>query len=155
MSSKWSPDDSLMKPAGKGKTLGTQRVIDALHKHGIRYGKGVITSRDKGIAAAQRDLKRTGMPPGVEQWQIPIVFRPTGEVLSFMGRMRPGAKVPAHSHEFGVARVVIEGELKFGRKTLKVGDWMVVPPGQVYAVTAGPRGCRILYHHTPCPWPWP
>lgn len=153
MTSSWRPDDSLMKADEKGHSQGARRVSDALKKHGVRYGNGVITSRDKGVAAAQRDLKRTGMPPGVEQWQIPIVFRPTGDVLSFMGRMKPGATVPAHSHEFGVARVVIKGELKFGRKTLKVGDWMFVPAGVVYAVTAGPSGCQVQYHHSPCPWP--
>ena len=153
MSSKWSPDDSLMQPGGRGTLRGTQAIIDALRKHGVRYGNSVITSRDKGIAAAQRDLKRTGMPPGVEQWQIPIVYRPTGDVLSFLGRMKPRARVPAHSHEFGVERVVLKGDLRFGRKTLKVGDWMFVPAGVVYAVSAGPQGCTIMYRHGPCPWP--
>ncbi len=142
-----------MEPTEKGKVQGTGRVRDALRKHSVRYGNGVITSRDKGLAAVQRDLKRAGMPPGVEQWQIPIVFRPTGDVLSFVGRMKPGARVPAHAHKFGVVRVVIEGSLKYGRMTLKVGDWMFVPAGQVYAVTAGPGGCKTMYHHGSCPSP--
>ncbi|MHB8612040.1 MAG: cupin domain-containing protein [Candidatus Dormibacteraceae bacterium] len=123
----------------------------SLRKHGVRYGKGVITSRDKGVAAAQRDLKREGMPPGVESWQIPVVFRPSGDILSFITRMKAGATVPAHSHDHSVIRFVFKGSLKYGRLTLKVGDWMYVPAGQVYSVTAGPGGCTILYGHgLPC-----
>jgi anti-sigma factor ChrR (cupin superfamily) len=150
VSPEWSPDDSLMEPDDKGRVQGARRVVDALHKHNVRYGNGVITSRDKGVAAAQRELKRTGMPPGVEQWQVPIVFRPDGDVLSFMGRMKPGARVPPHSHSHAVVRVIIGGSLKYGRLTLKVGDWMYVPAGQVYSVTAGPDGCTTTYHHGIC-----
>jgi mannose-6-phosphate isomerase-like protein (cupin superfamily) len=115
----------------------------------------VITSRDKGGAAAQRDLKREGMPPGVESWQIPIVFRPDGDVLSFLTRMKPRAHVPTHSHDHAVVRVVLKGSLKHGRVTLKVGDWMYVPAEQEYSVTAGIGGCTILYGHgSPCLPPW-
>ncbi|MGH7761360.1 MAG: cupin domain-containing protein [Candidatus Dormibacteraceae bacterium] len=151
MSSNWLPDDSLMKADSRGRVLGARRVVDALQKNGVRYGKGVITSRDKGVAAAQRGLKREGTPPGVESWQIPLVFRPTGDILSFMTRMKAGASVPTHSHDHAVVRVVLKGSLKYGRVTLKVGDWMFVPPGQKYAVTAGSDGCIILYGHgLPC-----
>ncbi len=143
-----------MKADNKGRVQGARRVRDALQKHGVRYGKGVITSRDKGVAAVQRDLKREGMPPGVESWQIPIVFRPGGDILSFMTRMKPGASVPAHAHDHAVVRVVLKGSLKYGRVTLKVGDWMLVPAEQTYSVTAGPEGCSILYGHGPCIWPW-
>jgi quercetin dioxygenase-like cupin family protein len=155
MSSVWRPDDSLMKADSKGRVQGARRVVDALHKNGVRYGKGVITSRDKGVAAAQRDLKREGLPKGVDSWQIPVVFRPGGDVLTFMTRMKAGASVPTHSHDHAVVRVVLKGSLKYGRVTLKVGDWMFVPPGQEYAVTAGVDGCIILYGHgSPCGiWP--
>ena len=153
MSPDWSPDDSLMETDANGRTRGAQMIIDALKKHDVRYGDGVITSRDKGLLAVQRELKRTGMPPGVEQWLIPIVFRPSGDVLSFRGRMKPGARVPVHGHKFGVVRIVLEGSLKFGRMTLNVGDWMFVPAGQQYSVTSGPQGCLISYHHGTCTWP--
>ncbi len=147
MSSNWRPDDSLMKADSKGRVQGARRVVDALHKNGVSYGKRVITSRDKGVAAAQRDLKRQGMPAGVASWQIPVVFRPSGDVLGFVTRMQPGASVPTHSHDHSVVRFVFKGSLKYGRKTLKVGDWMFVPPGQEYSVTAGIDGCSILYGH--------
>ncbi len=151
MSSNWRPDDSLMKADSKGRVQGTRRVVEALHKNGVRYGKGVITSRDKGVAAAQRDLKREGMPRGVESWQIPVVFRPGGDVLSFITRMKPGAIVPKHSHDHAVVRFVFKGSLKYGRVTLKIGDWMFVAAGQEYSVMAGVDGCSVLYGHgSPC-----
>jgi mannose-6-phosphate isomerase-like protein (cupin superfamily) len=151
MSSNWRPDDSLMKADSRGTSQGSRRVVEALHKRGVRYGKGVITSRDKGVAAAQRDLKREGLPPGVQSWQLPLVFRPSGDVLCFITKMKPGAIVPRHSHDHSVGRVVIEGSLKVGRLTLNPGDWMFVPAGQEYTVTAGLDGCTIFYGHGPCP----
>jgi len=110
----------------------------------------VITSRDKGMDAVQRDLKRTGMPPGVEQWQIPIVVRPTGDALSFTGRMEAGAEVPEHAHAHPLLRIVIAGSLDYGDVTLKPGDWMFVPAGQSYSIKAGPDGCSTFYHHGSC-----
>jgi quercetin dioxygenase-like cupin family protein len=155
MNSEWRPDDSLMEADAKGRVRGARRVAEALRKNGVHYGKGVITSRDKGVAAAQRDLKREGMPRGTESWQIPIVFRPNGDLLSFITRMKAGANVPEHSHDHPVVRFVFKGSLKYGRLNLKVGDWMVVPAGVNYSVTAGPAGCVILYGHgLPCEiWP--
>jgi quercetin dioxygenase-like cupin family protein len=151
MSSEWRPDDSMMEADKRGTVRGARRVADALRKNGVHYGKGVITSRDKGVAASLRSLKREGMPRGSESWQIPLVFRPTGDVLSFITHMRPGAMVPPHSHDHAVVRFVFKGSLKYGRVTLKVGDWMFVPAGQTYSVTAGPSGCHILYGHGgPC-----
>lgn len=151
MSSEWRPDDSLMEADKTGKVRGARTVVAALRKNGVHYGRGVITSRDKGVAAAQRDLKREGMPPGVESWQIPIVFRPNGDILSFITRMKPGATVPAHSHDHSVIRFVFKGSLKYGRQTLKVGDWMYVPAGETYSVKAGINGCSVAYGHgLPC-----
>jgi len=150
MSSEWRPDDSIMEADRRGTLRGARSVAAALLRNGVHYGKGVITSRDRGVAAAQRDLKREGMPPGVESWQIPLVFRPTGQVLSFITHMKPGATVPAHSHDHAVVRFIFKGSLKFGRVTLKVGDWMYVPAGQVYSVTAGINGCGITYGHGIC-----
>jgi len=86
VSSEWRPDDSLLERGENDEVRGTRRVKDALEKHGIRYGDRVITSRDKGMDEVKGDLKRSGMPPGVEQWQVPIVVKPSGEALSFTGR---------------------------------------------------------------------
>jgi ChrR-like protein with cupin domain len=150
VSSGWRPDDSLLERDDKDEVRGVRRVKDALQKHGVRYGNRVITSRDKGMDAIRNDLKRTGMPPGVEQWQVPIVVKPSGDALSFTGRMEPGAEVPEHAHPHPVYRIVIEGSLEYGDLTLKPGDWMFVPAGLAYSITAGPDGCSTFYHHGSC-----
>ena len=144
--SAWRPDDSLLDRGAKGEVKGARRVSDVLRQRGIRAANQIVTSRDTGVAGAQRDLKRTGMPAGVEQWQLPLVT-PLDNVLVFISRMKPGAAVPAHAHRVWVFRVVISGTLKYARKTLKPGDWMLVPPGKVYAIQAGSGGCTILYAH--------
>lgn len=155
MSPDWRPDDSLLDRNAKGEVKGARRVSDVLRKRGIRAGNRVTTSRDPGMAAVRQDLKRTGMPTGVEQWQLPVAL-PLENVLVFTSRMKSGAAVPEHAHRVWVFRVVMQGSLKYSGKTLKAGDWMLVPPGQSYSIQAGPDGCVILYAHcvvTPPPRP--
>jgi quercetin dioxygenase-like cupin family protein len=86
---------------------------------------------------------------------MPIVVGQGGDILFFVSRVKPGAKVPEHAHKQAIFRVVIDGSLKYGSKTLKAADWMLVPAGQVYSIQAGPEGCTIFYAHIPWPWPWP
>jgi hypothetical protein len=156
MSTKYRPDDSLSERNQKGELNGTRRIIDALKKNNVHLGKGVITSRDTGMAAVRRDLKRTGLPPGVEHWQMPIVLGERGDILCFISRLKPNTIVPEHAHEgIAVFRVVIEGKLIYGRKTLHPGDHIFIPGGVKYAVKGGPEGCVIFYAHIPWPFPWP
>jgi quercetin dioxygenase-like cupin family protein len=130
----------------KGELLGARRVKAALRKNAVNLGRGVVTSRDRGMAAVVRDLKRTGMPKGVQTWQIPIVFG--HYLLAFISTLDPGTIVPEHEHTVGVFRVVIEGELIFGRKTLKPGDWMFVPARTRYSIRAGKKKkLKIFYGH--------
>jgi len=143
----WSPDDSLLDPNAKGGGVkGARRASDVLRKRGIRAANHITTSRDTGMAAARNDLKRTGMPAGVEQWQLPVSL-PLENVLVFISRMKPGAVVPVHAHRVWVFRVIIAGSLKYGNKTLKPGDWMLVPPGEEYSIKAGSDGCTVFYAH--------
>jgi quercetin dioxygenase-like cupin family protein len=139
MSSNWRPDDSLNERDNNGELKGARAIRAALRRNGVRLGKGVITSRDPGIAKVTRDLKRSGMPEGVQQWLLPLIVGPQDGVLYFRSELNAGAVVPSHSHVHSVFRVVIDGELKFGRKTLKAGDWMYVPAGVPYSIAAGKR----------------
>ena len=148
MSSNWRPDDSLSELDKKGELIGARRVKAAVRRNKVSLGKGVITSRDAGVAAVTRDLKRTGMPKGVQTWQIPVVFG--HYLLAFISVLDPGTIVPEHEHTVGVFRVVIEGELIFGRKTLKPGDWMYVPAGTRYSIQAGKKKgkkLKLFYGH--------
>jgi quercetin dioxygenase-like cupin family protein len=152
MSSGWRPDDSLLDRNSKGQVKGARRVNDVLRKGGIRAANRITTSRDQGMSAARTALKRTGMPTGVEQWQLPVAL-PLEGVLVFISRMKPGAVVPLHAHRVWVFRIVISGSLKYAGKTLKPGDWMLVPPGKEYTIEAGPKGCVICYAHCLPPGP--
>ncbi len=149
MSPVWQPDDSLSERDQKGGSKGARRIKAALQKHKVSSAKRVITSRDAGMNKVKQTLKRprASMPAGVEQWQIPVTIGGNRGVLIFVGRMKPGAKVPTHSHKHDVFRVVISGSLKYEGKTLKAGDWMFVPAGQSYAMSAGPQGALTHYHH--------
>jgi hypothetical protein len=145
----------LSERDAKGQVRGVQRINDALRKNKVSFGKGVITSRDKGMAAVRRDLKRTGMPRGVEQWQEPIVVV-DGDVLFFESRLKPNTKVPRHSHDdVDVLRVVIKGDLTVGRVHLKQGDYMLARRGVEYGTQAGPQGCTVFYAHLKGPGPRP
>jgi len=143
VSSAWRPDDSLSQRNKKGETKGALRVRAALRKNKVRLGKGIITSRDPGIAKVKRDLKRTGMPPGVQSWQLPILFC---DLQWYWVCYDARTVVPMHSHAHDSLRVVVSGELKFGNKTLKSGDWMLVPAGKTYSLRALSKVC-VLYPH--------
>ena len=146
MSSNWRPDDSPLKPNAKGQYRAAQRVRDALRKNKVQATDRITTSRDPGMAAAQRSLKRTGMPVGSQSWQLPVAH-PLDNLMITITRMRPGATVETHTHKVWVFRFIIQGSLKYGKRTLRPLDWMLVPPGEPYSVTAGPEGCVILYGH--------
>jgi mannose-6-phosphate isomerase-like protein (cupin superfamily) len=146
MSSEWRPDDSLSERDKKGQLRGALRIRAALRKNKISLGRGVITSRDTGMAGVMRDLKRSGMPRGVQSTQMPIVVG--RDLLCFISTLDPGTVVPEHSHTQAVLRVVIDGELIFGRKTLKAGDWMFVPARTTYSIRAGrKKKLHIFYGH--------
>src|SRR6266568_3254223 len=72
--SQWRPDDSLLDRNAKGELKGARKVNEVLRKGGIRRANRVTTSRDPGMTAAKNALKRTGMPAGVEQWQLPVAL---------------------------------------------------------------------------------
>jgi mannose-6-phosphate isomerase-like protein (cupin superfamily) len=144
MSSNWRPDDSLSERDTKGQLMGARRIKAALRKNKVSLGKGVITSRDPGMAAVRRDLKRSGMPKGVQTYQMPIVVG--RDLLCFISSLDPGTIVPEHAHSHAVLRVVIEGELIFGRKTLKPGDWMFVPARTTYSIRAGRKKKLLIFY---------
>lgn len=155
MSSNWRPDDSLLEKEGD-ELRGARRVKDAMRKHGVSTEGRIVTSRDEGMDRVREELKRTHMPPGFEQWQVPIVFGPKDSVLAFVTEVAPGAKLPEHAHEGAtIFRLILKGSLRFGDIELTAGDWMLVPPGAKYSFTAGSEGCTPWHWYIPWPFPWP
>jgi len=154
VSSEWRPDDSQLERTAEGPVRGVRRAQDALKKHKIPYKDRVITSRDAGMAAVRRDLKRNTTLCGVQQWQIPILMN--DELVWVEARHKPGATIPAHSHNGWVLHIVISGAMRHKGRTLKPGDWILVPPGKSYSLTVvGPGEARTCYVHQPTPLPGP
>lgn len=136
MTSKYTPDDRVIE-GEEGK----RRVAAALEK----LGDGVITSRDAHLSDILFDQWRPNMPPGVDQWQLPVKL--DGPVFFFLSVLKPGAVVPSHEHKRSLFRVVVSGSiiLEDGRK-LESGDWMYVPAGVPYSIRAGLNPGAIIYH---------
>jgi quercetin dioxygenase-like cupin family protein len=144
MSPSWRPDDSFLEREGRD-FKGATRVRNALKKAGVRGGRQILTSRDKGIAETRDDLKRTRAPKGFQQWQLPVVLGRDRDIMVFKTVAAPDAVLPAHSHKVDLFRVVISGSAFYRGQELTAGDWMFVPSGATYELTAGPGGFIILH----------
>lgn len=59
-------------------------------------------------------------------------------------RLAPDARGESHAHVEDEIIVVVEGELRFGARTLGAGSSVMVPGGTLYAFVAGPEGCTFL-----------
>jgi hypothetical protein len=124
---------------------GVTQVKDALKKSGVRGGRRIVTSMDKGIADTREDLQRTRMHRGWRSWQIPVVLGPYDTVLEFISVGEPGAIVPEHSHEADLFRWIISGSLIVGDLELTQGHWMFVPLGTKYKAEVGQLGVTVAH----------
>lgn len=147
MSPSWRPDDSFLNLEG-GRLKGVTRVKDALKRHGVRSSRRIVTSRDAGQDAVHKDLVRAKMPKGFQQWQLPVALGPDQNILAFMTHGAPDAVLPSHSHDVDLFRIVVSGSVRYKDQELTAGDWMVVPSGSTYELTAGPVGVLIFH------WYW-
>ncbi|HEY8684084.1 MAG TPA: cupin domain-containing protein [Chloroflexota bacterium] len=137
----WKPPDKEIEgPAGK------ERIERALKNHGIVIKDKVITSRDKGMDDVLYELRRKGMPEGIESWQLPIILERS--TFGFLTVAQPGAIVPTHKHSRNLFRVVLSGAIVTDGKELKTGDWMYVPAGVPYSYHASlnPGSGAITMH---------
>ena len=136
MKNKYTPDDRIIE----GEE-GRQRVAAALE----RLGDGVITSLDPGVNDILFDQYREGMPPGIDQWQLPVKI--DGPSLYFLTVVQPGAIVPTHAHKRALFRVIVSGSILLGDgRTLKAGDWMYVPAGTEYSFRGGLNPGATIFH---------
>ena len=70
--------------------------------------------------------------------------RPRDGLQLFELRLDPGTRGESHAHVEDEIIVVVEGELRFGARTLGAGSSVMVPGGTLYAFVAGPDGCTFL-----------
>jgi len=147
----WQPDDSILDPAGGRETKGVKRVRDALRPHGHDIGQRVLTSKDSDMEDILNRLNRNdGMPPGFQQWQLPVGIGDNRTVLAFMTDADAGAVLPTHSHDADIFRMVVSGSLQYNGVWLSAGDWMFIPKNTRYQYTAASNpGVRTLHCYGP------
>jgi quercetin dioxygenase-like cupin family protein len=76
----------------------------------------------------------------VEKFALPFVFC-DGTAL-FQVTAKPGSVVKPHRHTKGFIRTITLGSITFtdlpsGNLTLGAGDWLYIPPGQMYGYKVG------------------
>jgi len=144
---KWKPDDTFHDKID-GEFKGVLRVKKALKETGVAIGDKIITSRDPLVAVVMEKLRRTTLPDGFEQWQLPIVLGGSSgrPVMSFITVGYPNAKLPHHKHRNDcLFRIVLSGSIIYKGVELTTGDWMYVPIGHPYSFTVGKLGAVILH----------
>ena len=144
---KWKPDDSFHDLVN-GEFKGVLRVKQALKRLKITVGDRIVTSRDPDMLKITEELRRTTLPDGFEQWQLPIILGGASSrpVMSFITIGRPGAALPRHRHKNDcLLRIILSGSILFNDLELIPGDWMHVPTGMPYAFKAGRLGCVVMH----------
>lgn len=93
-----------------------------------------------------------GRPPSREQLEELIRNESPGGSTWSNG---PGFQYAAHSHAYTKILYVIEGSIRFDvpelseHVTLRPGDRMELPAGQVHSAKVGPQGVECLEAHRP------
>ncbi|WP_133150521.1 cupin domain-containing protein [Frankia canadensis] len=74
-----------------------------------------------------------------------LVNPPGGEGLSLLGvRYAPNSEVARHKHDVPQIVLVLEGEIRQGRRVFGPGSGYYTPPNVPYKITVGPEGARLL-----------
>ena len=80
--------------------------------------------------------------PGV---QIKVLHEDSStNTMSYLVRMKPGARVPVHSHTQEEDCVVLEGEVVIGEHVMRSGDWHLARPGSTHADFCSKTGCLLF-----------
>ncbi|MCH2173001.1 hypothetical protein MK489_19660 [Myxococcota bacterium] len=56
----------------------------------------------------------------------------------------PDLVVPSHAHSKDEIIVILDGEIRMGKRVFGPGSSLLVPGETFYGFTVGPRGCRFL-----------
>jgi quercetin dioxygenase-like cupin family protein len=140
----WQPDDSFLDVVN-GEMKGVTKVKTHLANHGRKWDK-IYTSQDQDIDKIRQELVNEKAAPGFKQWQLPVALGPKHDVVAFMTVADPGAVVPSHAHKVEVFRLIVSGTAYYNGVPLTAGDWMVVPAGESYSLTAADNPGYVSYH---------
>jgi hypothetical protein len=126
---------------------GEVRVEGVVRKHELKLGK-IMTSRDRDLAPALKDLAVRNVPDGFSKVQLPFVFTRS---QFFISEAKPRSKVAEHAHHGGDAlRFIARGSVVHDGVELGAGDWMYVPQGTRYSLEIGPEGATMCYCYSCC-----
>jgi hypothetical protein len=127
------------------KILTGKEIDERLEEHGLSL-KEIITSRSPGMDEVRYGMRRRKQPDGWLSWQLPAYLKSKTSTF-FLSAGAPGAILPGHAHEFGQFRIVLSGGVIFNGVELRSGDWMYIPAGKPYSLTASlnPGGATTHY----------
>jgi hypothetical protein len=123
-----------------------QDEIDAvLGEHGLSL-ENIVHSRSPRMDEVRYAMRRRNQPDGWQSWQLPAYLL-SKTTTFFLSVGAPGAILPGHAHEFGQFRIVLSGGVVFDGVELKSGDWIWIPAGKEYSLTASlnPGGGSTTY----------
>lgn len=72
------------------------------------------------------------------------VLHDDGRMRSFLLRMAPGARLPAHGHAAEEACVVLEGSARLGDIEVRAGDFHLALPGSVHGEVTSRTGALLF-----------
>jgi anti-sigma factor ChrR (cupin superfamily) len=71
------------------------------------------------------------------------------KMTTWLVKLEPGGKYPAHSHAEPEQCLVVEGDVRFGEDRFSAGDYMCSLRGSEHEVSTSERGCVLLIINSP------
>jgi quercetin dioxygenase-like cupin family protein len=115
---------------------------------------------DRAAALRSRVLARAAAPgfltiPASEEGWIEVMPKVRAKLLytdgtaqSYLVRLEPGARAPAHDHPAGEECVVLEGEVRYiGGSTLRAGDYEVAHKGAHHTELVSDTGALVFLRY--------
>ena len=109
--------------------------------------KGRIHSAAKSLPPVT-DLLTVAKADG--EWVEPVpgnkikMLRTDADTQSFLVRLEPGTRFPAHSHPEDEETLVLEGEVLFGDIQLHAGDYHLARKGSFHEEVYSEKGCLLF-----------
>lgn len=72
------------------------------------------------------------------------VLNDDGRIRTWLARLAPNAKLPAHFHRGDEECYLLEGKVCFGDFELNVGDYQIARAGTTHGEVCTPTGCLML-----------
>ena len=127
------------------KILDEDEINTILRNHDLSLDE-IVTSRSRRMDEVRYAMRRRNQPDGWLSWQLPAYLKSQTSTF-FLSTGAPGAVLPGHAHEFGQLRIVLSGGVVFNGVELRSGDWIWIPAGKEYSLTASlnPGGGSTTY----------